>query len=93
MFNVFHKRFKAIKANNYIQIESSTETNLDCFNVDTIIRAYNKCIPTEYTLDSTNEPSYLKPKKYSVMQSDGNRFYGDVVLDSFNMVYSVEGRI
>ena len=39
-----HKRFKAIKANNYIQIESSTETNLDCFNVDTILRAYDKCI-------------------------------------------------
>ena len=25
---------------------------------------------------------------YSVMQSDGNSFDGDVVLDSFNMVYS-----
>ena len=24
---------------------------------------------------------------YSVMQSDGNRFCGDVVLDSFNMAY------
>ena len=27
------------------------------------------------------------------MQSDGNSFYGDVVLDSFNMVYSNENRI
>ena len=25
-----------------------------------------------------------------VMQSDGNSFWGDVVLDSFNMVYSDE---
>ena len=24
---------------------------------------------------------------YSVMQSDGNRFCGDVVLDSYNMAY------
>ena len=24
---------------------------------------------------------------YSVMQSDGNRFYGDVVLGSFNILY------
>ena len=27
---------------------------------------------------------------YSVMQSDGNSFCGDVVLDSYNMVYSDE---
>ena len=27
------------------------------------------------------------------MQSDGNSFYGDVVLDSFNMVYSDEDSI
>ena len=30
---------------------------------------------------------------YSVMQSDGNSFYGDVVLDSFNMVYIDEDSI
>ena len=30
---------------------------------------------------------------YSVMQSDGNSFGGDVVLDSFNMVYSNEDSI
>ena len=30
---------------------------------------------------------------YSVMQSDRNRFCGDVVLDSFNMAYGDEGRI
>ena len=29
---------------------------------------------------------------YSVMQSDENSFYWDVVLDSFNMVYSVKNR-
>ena len=28
-----------------------------------------------------------------MMQSDGNSFYGDVVLDSFNMVYSDEDSI
>ena len=27
---------------------------------------------------------------YNVMQYDGNSFYGDVVLDSYNMVYSDE---
>ena len=32
-------------------------------------------------------------KKYSVMQSDGNSFCGDVVLDSFNMKYSDEDSI
>ena len=30
---------------------------------------------------------------YSVMQSDGNRDGGDVVLDSFNMVYNDEDNI
>ena len=30
---------------------------------------------------------------YSVMQSDGNSFCGDVVLDTFNMVYSNEDSI
>ena len=30
---------------------------------------------------------------YSVMQSDGNSFCGDVVLDSFNMEYSDEDSI
>ena len=30
---------------------------------------------------------------YSVMQSDGNSFYGDVVLDSFNMAYWYENII
>ena len=30
---------------------------------------------------------------YSVMQSDGNRLCGDVVLDSFNMVYGHEDSI
>ena len=30
---------------------------------------------------------------YSVMQSDGNSFCGDVVLNSFNMVYSDEDSI
>ena len=33
------------------------------------------------------------PKWYSVMQSDGKSFCGDVVLDSFNMVYSNEDSI
>ena len=28
---------------------------------------------------------------YSVMQSDGSSFWGDVVLDSFNMEYRDEG--
>ena len=28
-----------------------------------------------------------------MMQSDGNSFYGDVVLDGFNMVYSDEDSI
>ena len=37
------------------------------------------------------ENVYLK--KNSVMQSDGNSFCGDVVLDSFNMVYSGEDSI
>ena len=32
-------------------------------------------------------------KMYSVMQSDRNRFCGDVVLDSFNMAYRDEGYI
>ena len=31
--------------------------------------------------------------KYSVMQSDGNNFGADVVLDSFNMVCSDEDSI
>ena len=30
---------------------------------------------------------------YSVMQSDGNRFYGYVVLDSFNMAYRHEDSV
>ena len=30
---------------------------------------------------------------YSVMQSDGNSFCGDVVLDSFNMEFRDEERI
>ena len=30
---------------------------------------------------------------YSVIQSDGNSFCGDVVLDSFNIVYSDEDSI
>ena len=32
-------------------------------------------------------------KYFSVVQSDGNSFSGDVVLDSFNMVYSDEDSI
>ena len=32
-------------------------------------------------------------RMYSVMQSDGNSFCGDVALDSFNMVYSHEDSI
>ena len=32
-------------------------------------------------------------RMYSVMQSDGNSFCGDVVLDSFSMVYSDENNI
>ena len=32
-------------------------------------------------------------KWYSEMQSDGNKFCGEVVLDSFNMVYSHEDSI
>ena len=35
----------------------------------------------------------LKLILYSVMQSDGNSFCEDVVLDSFNMVYSGEDSI
>ena len=34
-----------------------------------------------------------KADTYSVMQSDGNSFCGDVVLDSFNMVNSDEDSI
>ena len=30
---------------------------------------------------------------YSVMQSDGNRFRGDVVLNIFNMAYGHEDRV
>ena len=30
---------------------------------------------------------------YSVMQSDGNSFYGDVVLDSFNEIFLDEDNI
>ena len=30
---------------------------------------------------------------YSVIQSDGNSFLGDVILDSFNMAYGDEGSI
>ena len=29
-------------------------------------------------------------REYSMMQSDGNRFFGDVVLDSFNKEYRDE---
>ena len=31
--------------------------------------------------------------QYSVMQSDGNSFWGDVVLDSFDMAYRDEDNI
>ena len=32
-------------------------------------------------------------RSYSVMQSDGNSFSGDVVLNNYNMVYSDEDNI
>ena len=30
---------------------------------------------------------------YSEMQSDGNRFWGDIVLDSFDMAYRIKDSI
>ena len=36
---------------------------------------------------------WLDLKSYSVMQSDGNSYCGDVVLDSFNKVYWDEDTI
>ena len=41
--------------------------------------------------EDANYPSQIH--LYNVMQSDGNSFYGDVVLDSFNMVNSDENSI
>ena len=37
--------------------------------------------------------TFFRSLTYSMMQSDGNSFWGDVVLDSFNMVYREEGCI
>ena len=34
--------------------------------------------------------TYLSLAIYSVVQSDGHRFCGDVVLDSFNIAYGLE---
>ena len=39
------------------------------------------------------EMSFLRDLTYNVMQSDGNRFCGDVVLDSFNMAYGHEDSV
>ena len=39
------------------------------------------------------DPGSVSAIIYSVMQSDGNSFFGDVVLDSFSMVYSDEDSI
>ena len=40
-----------------------------------------------------SHPGTLRERSYSVMQLDGNIFYGDVVLNSFKMVYSDEDSI
>ena len=37
--------------------------------------------------------TFIKEQIYNVMQSDGNSFFEDVVLDSLNMVYSDEDSI
>ena len=42
---------------------------------------------------SPAQKSAVGDRRYSVMQSDGNSFCGDVVLDGFNMTYRDEGSI
>ena len=39
------------------------------------------------------DPGILYYIMYSVIQSDENSYYGDVVLDSFNMAYRYENSI
>ena len=55
---------------------------------DTVINSTIAFLPgREYACTPKN--IYVICMLYSVIQSDGNSFCGDVVLDSFNMVYSV----
>ena len=53
------------------------------------IRTFIKCLQDFQKLAG----SYAFSTLYSVMQSDGNSFCGEVVLGSFNMVYSHEDSI
>ena len=54
------------------------------------------CMMDSYCWCSTrfsSSHSFTVSSIYSVMQSDGNSFCGDVVLDSFNMMYRDEDNI
>ena len=53
---------------------------------------YNELVLHKTFPESASRESMLK-SGYSVMQSDGNSLCGDVVLESFNMVYSDEDSI